>query len=115
MANEENSETLWLWRPLSLYSAVASRLQATAAAFSGGVARLHATCEVVAGDDDLEVVDDEGAHVAVGGGKVAVYYLGIGMKTGENWVLLRLVGLHHGEVSLGALDRRSGRTVLLPP
>nr|DAJ92936.1 MAG TPA: hypothetical protein [Caudoviricetes sp.] len=37
------------------------------------------------------------------------------MKTGENWVLLRLVGLHHGEVSLGALDRRSGRTVLLPP
>lgn len=72
MANEGNSEALWFWRPLSLYSAVASRLQATAAAFSGGVARLHATREVVAGEDDLEVVDDEGAHVAVGGGKVAV-------------------------------------------
>ena len=77
MANEGNSETLWLWRPLSLYSAVASRLQATAAAFSGGATRLHATREVVAGEDDLEVVGDEGAHVAVGGCKVAVYYLGV--------------------------------------
>ena len=77
MANEGNSETLWLWRPLSLYSAVASRLQATAAAFSGGDTRLHATREVGAGEDDLEVVGAEGAHVAVGGGKVAVYYLGV--------------------------------------
>ena len=79
MANEGNSETLWLWRPLSLYSAVASRLQATAAAFSGGATRLHATREVVAGEEDLEVVGDERAHVAVGGGKVAVYYLGVGI------------------------------------
>lgn len=35
------------------------------AAFSGGATGLHATREVVAGKDDLEVVGDEGAHVAV--------------------------------------------------
>nr|DAR58960.1 MAG TPA: hypothetical protein [Caudoviricetes sp.] len=70
-----------------------------AATFGGGAARGHAACEVVAGEDDLEVVGDEGAHVAVG-----VAYL-----------VLRLVGLHHGKVSLGALGRRGGRAVLPPP
>ena len=35
------------------------------AAFSGGAAGLHATREVVAGKDDLEVVSNEGAHVAI--------------------------------------------------
>lgn len=69
------------------------------AAFSGGAAWLHATREVVAGKDDLEVVGDEGAHEAV---RVAD-------------LVLRLVGLHHGEVSLRAFRRRSRRTVLLPP
>ena len=38
-----------------------------AASFGGGAAASHyAACEVVAGEDDLEVVGDEGAHVAVG-------------------------------------------------
>lgn len=69
-----------------------------AAAF-GGAAGGHAACEVVAGEDDLEVVGDEGAHVAVG-----VAYL-----------VLRLVGLHHGQVGIGALGQRGGRAVLPPP
>lgn len=69
------------------------------AAFSGGAVGLHATREVVAGKDDLEVIGDEGAHEAV---RVAN-------------LVLRLVGLHHGEVSLCALRRRSRRAVLLPP
>nr|DAH90493.1 MAG TPA: hypothetical protein [Bacteriophage sp.] len=71
-----------------------------AATFGGGAAASHyAACEVVAGEDDLEVVGDEGAHVAVG-----VAYL-----------VLRLVGLHYGKVSLGTLGRRGGRAVLPPP
>ena len=57
--------------------------------------RLHATREVVAGEDDLEVVSDEGAHVAV---RVAN-------------LVLRLVRLHHDEIGIGALDRLVGRTV----
>lgn len=69
------------------------------AAFSGGAAGLHATREVVAGKDDLEVIGDEGAHVAVGVADL----------------VLRLVRLHHGEVSLCALRRCSRRAVLLPP
>lgn len=69
------------------------------AAFSGGAAGLHATREVVAGEHDLEVVGDERTKIAV---RVAN-------------LVLRLVGLHHGEVSLRALRRRSRRTVLLPP
>lgn len=68
------------------------------AAFSGGAAGLHATREVVAGKDDLEVIGDEGAHVAVGVADL----------------VLRLVRLHHGEVSLCALRRCSRRAVLLP-
>ena len=37
-----------------------------AATFGGGAAASHyAACDVVAGEDDLEVVGDEGAHVAV--------------------------------------------------
>ena len=35
------------------------------AAFSCGAAWLHATREVVAGKDDLEVIGDEGTHEAV--------------------------------------------------
>lgn len=69
------------------------------AAFSGGAAGLHATREVVAGKDDLEVIGDEGAHVAVGVADL----------------VLRLVRLHHSEVSLRALRRRCRRAVLLPP
>lgn len=69
------------------------------AAFSCGAAWLHATREVVAGKHDLEVVGDEGAHEAV---RVAD-------------LVLRLVGLHHSEVSLRALRRRCRRAVLLPP
>lgn len=70
-----------------------------AATFSGGTARGHAACEVVAGEDDLEVVGDEGAHVAVG-----VAYLA-----------LRLVGLHQEYVGRGACGIVLGRAVLLPP
>lgn len=69
------------------------------AAFSGGAAWLHATREVVAGKEDLEVIGHEGAHEAV---RVADF-------------VLRLVGLHHSEVSLRALRRRCRRAVLLPP
>ena len=82
-------------RPLRLQ--LAARL--LTAAFSGGAAWLYATREVVAGKDDLEVIVDEGAHVAVGVADL----------------VLRLVGLHHGEVSLRALRRRCRRAVLLPP
>ena len=57
------------------------------AAFSGGAAGLQATREVVAREDDLEVVGDEGAQIAV---RIAD-------------LVLRLVGLHHGEISLRAL------------
>lgn len=92
------------WEMLRLFCASQPlRLQLAAwlltAALSGGAAWLHATREVVAGKDDLEVIGDEGAHVAVG---VADF-------------VLRLVGLHHSEVSLRALRRRCRRAVLLPP
>ena len=81
-------------------SSVEAAARILTATFSGGAAASHYTaCEVVAGEDDLEVVGDEGAHVAVG-----IAYLA-----------LRLVGLHHGKVSLCALSRRCGRAVLLPP
>lgn len=72
---------------------------AAAATFSGRAAGLHATRDIVAGKHDLEVVGDEGAHEAVGGANL----------------VLRLVGLHHGEVSLRALGRLVRRAVLLPP
>lgn len=71
-----------------------------AATFGGGAAASHyAACEVVAGEDDLEVVGDDGAHVAVG-----VAYLA-----------LRLVGLHQEYVGRGAYGIVLGRAVLLPP
>lgn len=69
------------------------------AAFGGGAAWLHATREVVASKDDFEVIGDEGAQIAV---RIAD-------------LVLRLVRLHHGEVSLRALRRRCRRAVLLPP
>ena len=69
------------------------------AALSGGAAGLHATREVVSGKHDFEVVGDEGAQIAV---RIAD-------------LVLRLVGLHHGDVSLRALRRRCRRAVLLPP
>ena len=72
---------------------------AATATLSGGAAGLHATRDVVASEHDLEVVSDERAHVAVGVANL----------------VLRLVRLHHGEVSLRALRRLVGRTVLLPP
>ena len=81
---------------LSVHLAWVSRR--TAATFSGGAARLYATRDVVAGEDNLEVVGDERAHEAVGVANL----------------VLRLVGLHHGEVSLRALGGLVGRTVLLP-
>ena len=37
-----------------------------ATAFSGGATGLHAACEVVASEDDLEVVGDKGAQIAIG-------------------------------------------------
>ena len=82
----ENSEDFWLGRPLNLH--LAARLL-TAATFSGGAAGLHATREVVASEHDLEVVGDEGAHEAVGVADL----------------VLRLVRLHHGEVSLRKLRK----------
>ena len=86
-----------------LCASVPLRLQLAAglltAAFSGGAAGLHATREVVASKDDFEVIGDEGAQIAVGVADL----------------VLRLVRLHHGEVSLRALGRRSRRAVLLPP
>ena len=48
---------------LPLRLQLAARLMT--AAFSGGATGLHATREVVAGKDDLEVVSNEGAHVAI--------------------------------------------------
>lgn len=83
---------------LRLQLATCARLL-TAAALSGGATRLHTAREVVAGEHYLEVVGDEGAHVAVGVANL----------------VLRLVRLHHGEVGIGAFDRLVGRTVLLPP
>ena len=62
MPTVENSEDFWLGRPLNLH--LAARLL-TATTFSGGAAGLHATREVVAGKHDLEVVGDEGTHIAV--------------------------------------------------
>ena len=85
-----HSEAFWLWRPLRLYSAVAASLQATAATFGDGAASHYATREVVAREHDLEVVGDEGAHEAVG---VANF-------------VLRLVRLHHGEVSLRSQTKK---------
>ena len=70
-----------------------------AAAFGGGAAGGHATREVVARKDDLEVVGDEGAQIAV--------------RISD--LVLRLVRLHHGEVSLRALGRCGRWAVLLPP
>lgn len=85
-----NSEAFWLWRPLSFYSAVASRLQTTAVTYSDGTATSrYASREVVAGEHNLEVVGDEGAHEAVGVANL----------------VLRLVGLHHGEVNLRNLRK----------
>lgn len=65
----------------------------------GAATSRYATREVVAGKHDLEVVGDEGAHEAVGVANL----------------VLRLVGLHHGEVSLRTLGVLVCRTVLLPP
>lgn len=50
----------------------------------------YATREVVASEHHLEVVGDEGAHVAVGVADL----------------VLRLVGLHHGEVSLRSQTKK---------
>ena len=76
-------------------AAAASALAAAGAAAAGH----YAAREVVASKDDLEVVGDKGAHEAV---RIADF-------------VLRLVRLHHGNVSIRAI-RRCGRwTVLLPP
>lgn len=58
-----------------------------AATFSGAATGGFTTRDVVTCEDDLQVIGHEGAHVAVG---VADF-------------VLRLVGFHHGEVSIGAL------------
>ena len=82
-------------RDLTLRLDAAARLLTTAGA---SVSR-YATCEVVASEHDLEVVGDKGAHEAV---RIAD-------------LVLRLVRLHHGNVSIRAI-RRCGRwAVLLPP
>ena len=83
------------WRALTLYLAAAARVLTAAGAAAGH----YAACEVVAGEDDLEVVGDKGAQIAV---RIAD-------------LVLRLVRLHHGHVSIRAI-RRCGRwAVLLPP
>lgn len=92
------------WEMMATEERDGSSVEATArlltAFFGGGAAASHyAACEVVAGEDDLEVVGDEGAHVAVG-----VAYLA-----------LRLVGLHQECVGRGACGIVLGRAVLLPP
>ena len=74
---------------LRLYLAAAIGLLTPTAPFSGGAAGLHATREVVASEHDLEVVGDEGAHETVGAADL----------------VLRLVRLHHGEVSLRNLRK----------
>ena len=91
----EMKEQVGAWRDLTLRLYAAARLLTTAGA---SVSR-YATCEVVAGEHDLEVVGDEGAHEAV---RIADF-------------VLRLVRLHHGNVSIRTI-RRCGRwAVLLPP
>ena len=83
------------WRDLTLRLYATARLLTTAGA---SVSR-YAAREVVAGEHDLEVVGDKGAQIAV---RIAD-------------LVLRLVRLHHGNVSLRAI-RRCGRwAVLLPP
>ena len=74
---------------LSLYLAATAGDLTAATAFSGGATGLHTTSEVVAGKHDLEVVGDKGAHEAV---RIAD-------------LVLRLVRLHHGEVSIRAIRR----------
>lgn len=92
------------WEMMATGGQDGSSIEATArllaATFGGGATASHyAACEVVAGEDDLEVVGDERAHVAVG-----VAYLA-----------LRLVGLHQEYVGRGACGIVLGRAVLLPP
>ena len=83
------------WWDLTLRLYAAARLLTTAGA---SVSR-YATRKVVAREHDLEVVGDEGAHEAV---RIAD-------------LVLRLVRLHHGNVSIRAI-RRCGRwAVQLPP
>ena len=83
------------WRDLTLRLDAAARLLTTAGA---SVSR-YATREVVAREHDLEVVGDKGAQIAV---RIAD-------------LVLRLVRLHHGNVSIRAI-RLCGRwAVLLPP
>lgn len=72
---------------------------AVGAATLRGAAGGYAARDVVASEDDLEVVGHEGAHVAVGVADL----------------VLRLVRLHYGEVGIGAFGGCGGRTVLLPP
>ena len=83
-------------RALRLNLAAAASALASAGAAAAGH---YAAREVVASKDDLEVVGDKGAHEAV---RIADF-------------VLRLVRLHHGNVSIRAI-RRCGRwAILLPP
>lgn len=83
------------WRDLTLRLYASARILTAAGA---SVSR-YATCEVVSREHDLEVVGDERAHEAV---RIAD-------------LVLRLVRIHHGNVSLRTI-RRCGRwAVLLPP
>ena len=80
-------------------SSVEAAARILAATFSGGAARGHTASDVVASEHDLEVVGDKGAQIAV---RIADF-------------VLRLVRLHHGEVSIRALGRSGRWAVLLPP